>query len=115
VLTIGEGGPGTAAYEQCQLLSKDWDIVHISPTDILRAEQTRPGSKYAETITKFMAEKEPVPLEIMVGLIQRTMQYHISRGKYCFAIDSFPRRIDQAMAFENNVRLTPHPLRTPEL
>jgi hypothetical protein len=50
-----------------------------------------------------MVEGEPLPLEIEVGLIQRTMQYHISRGQYCFAIDSFPRQMDRAMAFENNV------------
>ena len=98
-----EGGLETGAYEQAELLSKDWDIIHISPTQVLKAEQAREGSKYADTITKFMAEGELVPLEITVGLIQRKMQYHIGRGKFCFVIDGFPRRMDQAMAFENNV------------
>ena len=98
-----EGGPGTGAYDQAELLSKDWDIVHISPTQVLKAEQVREGSKYADTITKFMAAGELVPLEVTVGLIQRNMQYHIGRGKFCFVIDGFPRRMDQAMAFENNV------------
>lgn len=97
------GGPGTGAYEQAEFISKDWDIIHISPTDCLRAEQAREGSKYAETITKFMAEGDLVPLEIVVGLVLRKMQYWITRGKYCFVIDGFPRKTDQAMAFENNV------------
>ena len=97
------GGPGTGAYEQAELISKDWDIVHISTTELLRAEQAREGSKYGGTISKFMAEGELVPLEIVVGLLLRKMQYHITRGKYCFVIDGFPRKTEQARAFENNV------------
>ena len=69
----------------------------------MRAEQQREGSQYGALIKKFIQEGEIVPMEITVGLLQKAMQENIRRDKTKFLIDGFPRKMDQALAFETNV------------
>ena len=97
------GGPGTGKGTQCEKLVKDWDFVHLSAGDLLRAEQARPGSEYGALITKFIQEGEIVPLEITVGLLQNAIQEYVRKDQRKFLIDGFPRKMDQAKAFEANV------------
>lgn len=99
------GGPGTGKGTQCQKLVKDWDFVHLSAGDLLRAEQARPESKYGALIKKFIQEGEIVPMEITVGLLQNAMQEYVRKDQRKFLIDGFPRKMDQALAFEANVLL----------
>jgi UMP-CMP kinase len=97
------GGPGTGKGTQCAKLVKDWDFVHLSAGDLLRAEQARPGSEYGALIKKFIQEGEIVPLEITVGLLQNAMQEYVRKDRRKFLIDGFPRKMDQAIGFEANV------------
>ena len=75
----------------------------MSAGDLLRQEQQRPGSQYGELIKKFIQEGEIVPLEITVGLLQKAMHENILKDRRKFLIDGFPRKMDQAIAFESNV------------
>jgi len=84
-------------------LVKDWDFVHLSAGDLLRAEQAREGSEYGALIKKYIQEGEIVPMEITIGLLQRAMQENIDKERRKFLIDGFPRKMDQALAFESNV------------
>jgi UMP-CMP kinase len=97
------GGPGTGKGTQCGKLVKDWDFVHLSAGELLRAEQAREGSQYGALIKKFIEEGEIVPMEITVGLLQNAMQENIRKDRRKFLIDGFPRKMDQATAFETNV------------
>jgi UMP-CMP kinase len=87
----------------CDKLVKDWDFVHLSAGDLLRAEQAREESQYGALIKKFIQEGEIVPMEITVGLLQNAMQENIRKDRRKFLIDGFPRKMDQATAFESNV------------
>ena len=97
------GGPGTGKGTLCEKLVKDWEFVHLSAGDLLRKEQERPGSQYGELIKKFIQEGEIVPMEITVGLLQNAMTEWIRKDQRKFLIDGFPRKMDQALAFEANV------------
>jgi UMP-CMP kinase len=97
------GGPGTGKGTQCAKLVKDWDFIHLSAGDLLRAEQQREGSQYGALIKKFIQEGEIVPMEITVGLLQKAMQENVRKDRRKFLIDGFPRKMDQALAFEANV------------
>jgi len=97
------GGPGTGKGTMCEKLVQDWDFIHLSAGDLLRAEQARPGSQYGALIKKFIQEGEIVPMEITVGLLQNAMQEYVRKDIRKFLIDGFPRKMDQAVAFEANV------------
>jgi UMP-CMP kinase len=101
VLTLG--GPGTGKGTACDLICKNWDFAHLSAGDLLRSEQAREGSQYGALITKYIQEGEIVPLEITLGLLQNKMKECVAEGKPCFLIDGFPRKMDQAIAFQENV------------
>jgi len=98
-----KGGPGTGKGTLCEKLVKDWDFVHLSAGELLRAEQDREGSQYGALIKKFIQEGEIVPMEITVGLLQNAMQENVRKDRRKFLIDGFPRKMDQALAFESNV------------
>lgn len=42
-------------------------------------------------------------MEITVGLLQNAMQENVRKDRRKFLIDGFPRKMDQALAFEANV------------
>jgi len=98
------GGPGTGKGTQCEKLKEDWGFNHLSAGELLREEMARPDSEYGELIKKFIQEGEIVPMEITVGLLQNKMQEYIRKDSRKFLIDGFPRKMDQAIAFERNVR-----------
>ncbi|RKO90276.1 adenylate kinase-domain-containing protein, partial [Blyttiomyces helicus] len=68
--------------------------------DLLRAEQERPGSTYGELIKTYIKEGQIVPMEITIALLHAAiLQSSASR----FLIDGFPRKMDQALKFEEEV------------
>jgi len=79
----------------------------LSAGDLLRNEQAREGSKYGALIAKYIQDGEIVPLDITIGLLQNKMQEYVAQGKPCFLIDGFPRKMDQAKAFQESVHITP--------
>ncbi|CAG8633241.1 11196_t:CDS:2 [Paraglomus brasilianum] len=94
------GGPGSGKGTQCQNLVRDFGFVHLSAGDLLRAEQRRPGSEFGELINTYIKEGRIVPMEITIALLEKAMR---EDGGTRFLVDGFPRKMDQAVKFEETV------------
>jgi len=82
-----------------------------SAGDLLRAEQHREGSSYGQLIQTCIREGTIVPMEVTVKLLEVAMGLALqsksgegwSDGRGRFLIDGFPRKMDQALKFEEEV------------
>ena len=117
-------GKGT----QCARLVEDFGFCHLSGRgflkwnnqqansfaagDLLRYEQHRDGSKYGHLIQKCIKEGTIVPMEVTVKLLENAMEERLKAGqsgqgwadgKGRFLIDGFPRKMDQALKFDQEV------------
>jgi len=108
------GGPGAGKGTQCARLVEGFDFVHLSAGDLLRAEQNRPNSQYGEMIRTYIREGTIVPMEVTIKLLENAMTAALetkkgspawSNGKGRFLIDGFPRKMDQALKFDESVCL----------
>jgi UMP-CMP kinase len=121
------GGPGAGKGTQCQKLVSDYGFKHLSAGDLLREEQDREGSEFGEMIKTYIKEGTIVPMEVTVKLLENAMRSSMESGendKKLFLIDGtvlptilpiqywliflrvhigFPRKLDQAHAFERSV------------
>ncbi|KAI5819805.1 adenylate kinase-domain-containing protein [Pyronema omphalodes] len=98
------GGPGAGKGTQCANLVRDFGFVHLSAGDLLREEQNREGSEFGELIKTYIREGKIVPMEVTVALLENAMKDSIAKqGKRKFLIDGFPRKLDQAHKFEDEV------------
>lgn len=104
------GGPGSGKGTQSTNLVRDYAFIHLSAGDLLRAEQVREGSQYGELIRTYIKEGKIVPMEITVALLSNAMADALASkpktgkdGKVRFLIDGFPRKLDQAVFFEETV------------
>lgn len=106
------GGPGAGKGTQCTKLSQDFDFCHLSAGDLLRAEQNRDGSQYGELIRTCIREGSIVPKEVTSKLLENAMAAEIQSrsghrgwpdGEGRFLIDGFPRKMDQALLFDEVV------------
>jgi len=109
------GGPGAGKGTQSAKLVKDYEFVHLSAGDLLRAEQNREGSTYGELIRTHIREGTIVPMEVTVKLLENAINAALDDkkahggwgdGKGRFLIDGFPRKMDQAIAFDETVCLS---------
>lgn len=98
------GGPGSGKGTQCANLVKDYGFGHLSAGDLLREEQDREGSEFGELIKDYIKEGKIVPMEVTIQLLENAMKSKIQTdGVKMFLIDGFPRKLDQAHAFERSV------------
>ncbi|EPQ65845.1 Bgt-41 [Blumeria graminis f. sp. tritici] len=100
------GGPGAGKGTQCGNLVRDYHFTHLSAGDLLRAEQAREGSKFGEMIRGYIKEGLIVPMEVTIQLLENAMAEAIEKrpdGQGKFLIDGFPRKMDQALMFEQTV------------
>ncbi|CEP62205.1 uncharacterized protein LALA0_S04e10220g [Lachancea lanzarotensis] len=97
------GGPGAGKGTQCANLVRDHHFVHLSAGDLLRAEQKREGSKYGELIKHYIKEGLIVPQEVTVALLKQAIQENFDKGNKKFLVDGFPRKMDQAITFEEQI------------
>jgi UMP-CMP kinase len=119
------GGPGSGKGTQCANLVKDYGFGHLSAGDLLREEQDREGSEFGELIKDYIKEGKIVPMEVTIQLLENAMKAKIQTdGVKMFLIDGtfqfqfiptsrleanetvilgFPRKLDQAHAFERSV------------
>ncbi|KAL5511484.1 URA6 [Sanghuangporus vaninii] len=106
------GGPGAGKGTQCVKLVNEFRFSHLSAGDLLRAEQNREGSEFGELIRTCIREGTIVPMEITVKLLENAMKAEIEKnngaegwtdGRGRFLIDGFPRKMDQAIKFEEEV------------
>ncbi|KAJ9162002.1 Uridylate kinase [Coniochaeta hoffmannii] len=114
------GGPGAGKGTQCANLVRDYGFTHLSAGDLLRAEQDRPGSQFGGLIRDCIRDGEIVPMEVTVQLLENAMTEVIRPSSSSsspssapgggeekkpkkFLIDGFPRKMDQAIKFEETV------------
>ncbi|PYI10544.1 UMP-CMP kinase [Aspergillus sclerotiicarbonarius CBS 121057] len=104
------GGPGSGKGTQSSNLVRDYGFTHLSAGDLLRAEQIRTGSQYGDLIKTYIREGKIVPMEITVALLSNAMADALAANsnptpgvKPRFLIDGFPRKLDQAVFFEDTV------------
>jgi len=109
------GGPGAGKGTQCGKLVEEFGFCHLSAGDLLRAEQHREGSTYAELIQTCIREGNIVPMEVTVKLLENAIQAALKEGRSGegwtngrgrFLVDGFPRKMDQALKFEQEVCLS---------
>ncbi|MEM1238947.1 MAG: adenylate kinase [Cyanobacteria bacterium P01_H01_bin.26] len=87
------GPPGAGKGTQAAVISKNFDVPHISTGDILRsavAAQTELGKK-AES---YMNAGELVPDELILNLIRERLDQEDSANGWI--LDGFPRNVNQA-------------------
>jgi UMP-CMP kinase len=100
------GGPGAGKGTQCANLVRDYHFTHLSAGDLLRAEQDRPGSEFGALIKDYIKNGSIVPMEVTVQLLENAMTETLEKNKSKkgkFLIDGFPRKMDQALKFEESV------------
>ncbi|KAL9121847.1 MAG: hypothetical protein Q9187_001594 [Circinaria calcarea] len=98
------GGPGSGKGTQCANLVRDYGFVHLSAGDLLRAEQDRPDSQFGSMIKEHIRGGTIVPMEVTVQLLENAITAQLDTdGKGLFLIDGFPRKMDQALKFEQSV------------
>ncbi|QEL59903.1 uridylate kinase [Candidozyma auris] len=88
---------------QCAKLVKDKGFVHLSAGDLLRAEQVREGSSDGALIAKCIKEGTIVPQEVTVRLLRNAVSENVKKGNFKFLVDGFPRKMDQALTFEEQI------------
>ncbi|KAL0947228.1 hypothetical protein HGRIS_013345 [Hohenbuehelia grisea] len=106
------GGPGAGKGTQSARLVSDFGFCHLSAGDLLRAEQNREGSEYGSLIRTHIKEGTVVPMEVTIKLLQNAMKAALqdkaadplwANGRGLFLIDGFPRKMDQALKFDEDV------------
>jgi len=99
------GGPGAGKGTQCANLVRDYKFTHLSAGDLLRAEQDRPDSEFGQLIKDYIKDGKIVPMEVTVQLLENAMTDVVKAngGEGKFLIDGFPRKMDQALKFEETV------------
>ena len=95
------GGPGSGKGTQCEKIVAEFGYTHLSAGDLLRAEVAR-GSADGQMIDGMIRNGQIVPVEVTLNLLKRAMDKNHGQGNK-FLIDGFPRAIDQATAFEEQV------------
>lgn len=100
------GGPGSGKGTQSVHLVQDYGCKHLSAGDLLREEQDREGSKYGQLIKDYIKDGLIVPMEVTVKLLENAMHAELEKQQTDtarFLIDGFPRKMDQAVFFEQTV------------
>jgi len=94
------GGPGAGKGTQCENITNDFDFLHLSAGDLLRAERQNKDSKNGQLIETYIKEGKIVPVEITVQLLLDAMEASESS---CFLVDGFPRNADNLDGWNNVV------------
>jgi UMP-CMP kinase len=104
------GGPGAGKGTQCAKLVQEFHFCHLSAGDLLRAEQNREGSQYGNLIQTCIREGVIVPMDVTIKLLETAMRAELEKttglAQGRFLIDGFPRKMDQALKFDEDVCLS---------
>ncbi|KAM4062030.1 adenylate kinase domain-containing protein [Hirsutella rhossiliensis] len=95
-----ERGPGVGKSTQCSMAAAGLGAAHVSVGELLRREQARPRSRFRDFITQSFDMSIPVPLILIVDLLQKAIQ-HTSCA--IIILDGFPLTREQLRFFEKQV------------
>lgn len=91
------GPPGAGKGTQSEKLISEFQLVHLSTGDILRAEVAA-GTELGDEAKKLMDAGILVPDEIVIGMISSKLDQN--RNAKGFIFDGFPRTVHQAKALD---------------
>ncbi|KNC56170.1 uridylate kinase [Thecamonas trahens ATCC 50062] len=94
------GGPGAGKGTQCARIVKEFGLTHLSVGALLRAERDS-GAEHSDMIAAMIRNGEFVPKELTVALLQQKMEEEPNKRGYL--IQGFPRALDQAHYFEEQI------------
>lgn len=94
------GGPGSGKGTQCDRIVAKYKLKHLSAGDLLR-EEVKSGSPTGQELEGVMKEGKLVPKEVTIGLLKKAM---LKSSSNAFLIDGFPRALDQAQSFEDEIQ-----------
>eukprot|EP00758_Cryptobia_borreli_P004121 Tbor_TRINITY_DN4198_c0_g1::TRINITY_DN4198_c0_g1_i1::g.26498::m.26498/K13800/CMPK1, UMPK; UMP-CMP kinase len=94
------GGPGSGKGTNCIRVAKEFNMVHLSAGDLLRAE-TKKDTEQSHKINEIISSGNIVPSEITVSLMEAAIKD--SKESQGFLVDGFPRKFDQADMFETGI------------
>src|SRR5574344_926458 len=98
------GAPASGKGTQAKLISKEYNIGHISTGDLLRAE-VKKGSELGKKAESIMKNGGLVPDEIVIKLAaNKMMEKDCENG---FLLDGFPRTVAQAEALNEELEKLP--------
>lgn len=93
------GGPGAGKGTQCEMLSNEFSMVHLSAGELLRIER-QSGNENGLLIDSYLKDGKIVPVKITLDLLKKAMQ---SSKCNRFLIDGFPRNWDNIQGWEENM------------
>jgi len=94
------GGPGCGKGTQCAKIRDEFNLVHLSTGDLMRAEVAS-SSFLGSEIEKHMEKGSLVPDEVVLKLLKKAMVKHQDTNR--FLLDGFPRSVEQAQCFERDI------------
>ena len=101
------GPPGAGKGTHAQVLSKHWNIAHISTGDMLR-EALRAGTPLGLKAKSYMDKGGLVPDEVVIGIVGERLKK--SDAQAGFILDGFPRTKEQAESLDPMLRELQMPL-----
>jgi adenylate kinase len=94
------GPPGGGKGTQCEILTKELNITHISTGDMFR-ENVKKGTELGKKAKEYMDAGQLVPDELVVAMVKdRLSQPDCASG---FLLDGFPRTVPQAEALDRTL------------
>jgi len=87
------GPPGVGKGTQANNICKQFNILHLSTGDILRAEIDK-GSEIGLKAKSFMDKGDLVPDNVLLDIVSNSLQKNDAQNGYL--LDGFPRTIPQA-------------------
>ncbi|XP_028408341.1 adenylate kinase isoenzyme 5-like [Dendronephthya gigantea] len=96
------GGPGCGKGTQCAKIVEEFHYTHLSTGDLLRSEVSS-GSERGQKLNTIMEKGELVPMETVLELLRDAIIKQPNTNG--FLIDGFPREMEQAVQFENEIAL----------
>lgn len=78
-------------------------LAHISAGDLLREQKDREPPEIKEQIEQAMLEEKLVPASVIMPILRKEIEKHVAIGDTKILLDGFPRNLEQAMAFMEEV------------
>lgn len=101
------GAPGSGKGTQAGYLKNNWQLLHISTGDILRAE-VRADSELGREAKAYMESGELVPDDLIIRMMEERLKSIGDANGYI--LDGFPRTVAQAEALDNMLARIVHKL-----